>query len=430
MLRMMRHQMLQSIKLYNQLANHKLFNKTINFDLKRIKLVLKKLNHPEKKLKNVINFLGSSGKFTTLHSIKSFIEANNQTATAYISPSLKDIKERFWMGERYLTHQEIKQSIKLIEKVRVPLTIFEVLTVIYIMNASKQNVDYHLVEAGALFAKDSTNVFYFPLAQVVVNINKQHLNFLDKNKKTLDEVIYQKVGFLSNFTRIYVGKQETNVLKKIKKNLIKNRSEINYSNTWKLIKKNKQYFYQDNKNRIILNSKNIHSKGILDNLCHAIKIALDLKISKRIIKKTIPKITLEGRFHYLNKGKIKNRLHKNEKILLDGAHAETDAKNLSNYLKSIKVPKYGIWAMMKNKEPDLFIKKFKNIFKKIITIPIENEKGTMNTNKLYQIALKNKLTADKANSFNEALKKISSKKKKLIVCFGSLYNVGNILNKN
>ena len=128
--------MSQSISLYKQLANNRLFNKSINFNLSRIKLVLKKLNNPEKKLKNVINFLGSSGKFTTLNSIKSFIEANNQTVTAYISPSLKDIKERFWMGERYLTHQEIKQSIKLIEEIKVPLTIFEVLTVIYIMTVS------------------------------------------------------------------------------------------------------------------------------------------------------------------------------------------------------------------------------------------------------------------------------------------------------
>ena len=31
--------------------------------------------------------------------------------------------------------------------------------------------------------------------------------------------------------------------------------------------------------------------------------------------------------------------------------------------------------MMKNKEPDLFIKQFKGIFKKIITIPIENEQA-------------------------------------------------------
>ena len=112
--------MSQSISLYKQLANHKLFNKTINFDLKRIKSALKKLDHPEKKLNNVINFLGSSGKFTTLYSVKCFIEANKQTTTAYISPSLKDIRERFWMGDKYLTHLEISRSIKLIAKLKIP----------------------------------------------------------------------------------------------------------------------------------------------------------------------------------------------------------------------------------------------------------------------------------------------------------------------
>ena len=422
--------MSQSISLYKQLANHKLFKKTINFDLKRIKLVLKKLEHPERKLNNIINFLGSSGKFTTLYPVKCFIEANKQTTTSYISPSLRDIKERFWMGNRFLTHQEIKHSIKLISKFRVPLTIFEVLTVIYIIHASKQNTDYHLVEAGALFAKDSTNVFDFPLAQVIVNINKQHLNFLDKNKKTLDEVINQKVGFLSNFTRIYVSKQKHQVLNKIKKKLKKNKSKINYPNAWSLIKKNKYFFYQDKKNIIKLNTKNIHSKGLLENLCHAIKIALDLKITKKVIKKTIPNISFEGRFQYLKKGKIKNKLHKNEQIMLDGAHSEADAKNLANYLRNIKIPKYAVWAMMKNKEPDVFIEQFKGIFKKIITIPIENEKNCMSAKDLRSISKKKQFNVDKANNFNEAIKKISSSEKKLINCIGSLYNVGNILNKN
>ena len=420
--------MSQSINLYKQLANHKLFNKTINFNLKRIKLVLKKLNHPERKLNNVINFLGSSGKFSTLFSVKSFIEANKQSVTAYTSPSLKDIKERFWIGNRYLTHQEIKQSIKIIEKLKVPLTIFEVLTVIYIISASKQPADYHLVEAGALFAKDSTNVFDFPLAQVVVNINKQHLNFL--SKKTLEEIIYQKVGFLNNFTNIYVGKQKSNVLRKIKNNLKNNKSNIIFPNSWKLIKRKNQYFYQDKNHKIKLNTKNIHSKGLLENLCNGIKIALDLKIKKKIIEKTIPKISFEGRFQYINKGRIKDKLHKNERIMLDGAHAEADAINMSGYLKKIKDPKYAIWAMMKNKEPDLFIKRFKGIFKKIITISIENEKNCMSAKDLKSIAKKNHFDVDTADSFDKGLKKISSANKKLIVCLGSLYNIGNILNKN
>jgi folylpolyglutamate synthase/dihydropteroate synthase len=169
---------------------------------------------------------------------------------------------------------------------------------------------------------------------------------------------------------------------------------------------------------------------LLENLCHAIKIALDLKIDKKVIERTIPSISFEGRFQYLKNGKIKNKLHKSEQIMLDGAHAETDAKNLANFLRNIRVPKYAIWAMMKNKEPDLFIKQFKGIFRKIITVPIENEKNCMSAKDLETIAKKNQFNADKADNFNEAIKKISSSEKKLINCFGSLYNVGNILNKN
>ena len=420
--------MSQSISLYKQLANYKLFNKTINFDLKRIKLILKKLEHPERKLNNVINFIGSTGKFTTLHSVKRFIEANKQSATAYISPSIRDIKERFWMGDRYLSHKEIKQSIKLIAKLKVPLTIFEVLTVVYIMNASKQNTNYHLVEAGALFAKDSTNVFNFPLAQVIVNINKQHLNFL--KKKTLDEVVYQKVGFLSNFTKIYIGKQKPDVLKKIKKNLKKNKSKINYSNSWKLIKKNKDFFYKDEKNKIKLNTKNIHSKGLLENLCHAIKIALDLKIDKKIIVKTLPKIRFVGRIDYLDRGKLTKKLYKNEKILLDGCHSDTSGKNLANYLKTLNVPIYGFWSMTKNKDPDSFIKQFRGVFKRIITIPIKNESAAVSNKVLLKIARQNNFKAETAKNFEEALRKISSREAKVCVFFGSLYILGQIINKN
>ena len=63
-------------------------------------------------------------------------------------------------------------------------------------------------------------------------------------------------------------------------------------------------------------------------------------------------------------------------------------------------------------------------------MPIENEKNCMSAKDLEIIAKKNQFNADKANNFNEAIKKIRSPEKKLINCVGSLYNVGNILNKN
>ena len=420
--------MSQSISLYNQLAKKKLFNKSINFDLRRIKLVLQKLNHPQKKLKNVINIIGSDGKYSLLTSLKYFIEANNQKTSAYISPSLKNIRERFWMGNNFLSYKEISNTIKIIEKQKVNLTIFEALTVIFILNAAEKNNDYNLIEAGALFAKDSTNLFDFPKIQIVVNINKQHLNFL--KKKTLDEVIYQKVGFLSNFTNIYIGKQKNIVLKKIKKILKKNGSRIQYSNSWKLIKQNNNFFYKDSKIKIKLNTKYIHSKGLLENLCLAIKIALDLKIDKKILAKSIPKIKFEGRIDYITKGKLIKKIYKNEKLLIDGCHSETSAKNLSNYLRTLNLPVYGIWAMTKNKDPDRFIKQFKGIFKKIITIPIENESSSLSNKLLFKIAKKNNYISETSKNFEEAVKSITSKERKVICVFGSLYLCGNILNKN
>jgi len=418
----------QSISLYNLLAKKKLFKKTVNFDLKRIKQALNRLGNPERKLKNVINVIGSDGKYSVLNSLKYFIEENKQTTSAYISPSLKDIRERFWMGSDYLSYKDIKKSIKKIENLKIKLTIFEVLTLIYIINASENNNDYNLVEAGALFAKDSTNVFDWPLIQVVVNINKQHLNFV--KKKTINEIIFQKVGFLSNFTNIYVGKQNPANEKKIKSFLKKNLSKKIYSNNWNLIEKKKNFFFKDNNNFIPIKTKNVKSKGLFNNIAMAIKIALDLGISKKVISKALPKLKFEGRIQYISSGKLVKKLYPKEKLLIDGCHSTVSGKNLSDYLKTIKTPKFGIWSMMRNKDPSSFIKQFQGIFEKIYTVPIHGEKNSMSPKTLAEIARKNKISAFPISNFNTVLKKISNKERKTICIFGSLYQCGNVLNRN
>ena len=80
--------------------------------------------------------------------------------------------------------------------------------------------------------------------------------------------------------------------------------------------------------------------------------------------------------------------------------------------------------MTKNKEPNLFIKELKNVFEKIVTMPIENENGSVSC----KIAIKNKINSKQA-IFEDSIKKISSKEKKTRGLYWSLY-VGSILNKN
>ena len=416
----------QSTNLYKNLQRR--YSLRINLDLKRIKKVLKFLNFPHLKVKNPINIIGSDGKMSTLSSLKYFLEAENKKVNTFTSPHLYDFRQRFRLKNRFITIKEIKKCIKIIEKTDIKLTLFELLTCIYILSAKKNNnVDYNLIESGLLFKKDSTNLWHSPRAQIITNINFQHQDWV--KPKTIFEICRQKLSSLSQKTTIYVGKQNPKTLKIIKYFLKKNKSKIIFPSSWKIIKKRNKYIYKDKKNTILIKSKNIYSEGLINNLGLAIKVALDFGVEKKKIIKVIPKIKFEGRVQYVQKGKLKALLNKNEKLLIDGCHSIESAKNLNNHLKMTKDPIYGIFGMQKNKLPNKFISCFKNRFKKIITIKIPNESNSLSKDELKEITEKYTKVST-ANNLTSALKILSSKEKKTIVIFGSLYLVGNFLSKN
>ena len=418
--------MISSEIYYNQLQQK--YSRKITLGLSRVQKALKLLKEPHLKLNQPCNILGSDGKFSCLTSIKYFIEANGQTTSTFISPHLFDLRTRIWLKNRFISLKEIKKYEKQISKLKVRLSLFEVLTLIYILAAAKEKCSYNILESGLLFKKDSSNIFKKPLLQACTNINKQHLEWI--HPKTINEICRQKVGYLSNESNIYIGKQNPKTLKIIKGILKKNKSRITYPSKWRIINEGKKIYYKDNNNKIVIQSNYINSKGLIDNLGLAIKIALDLKIKPTIIEKTIPKIFFEGRLQYIKKGKLRRHVHKNEKIILDGAHSNTSGKNLYNYLKTIKSPIYCIWGMQKNKFPSDFLKNFKGIFKKIITVKIPNEKNSCTTEELKQIASNQNYKAEMAQDFKQALKKITSKESKVICFMGSLYFIGSVLKEN
>ena len=406
----------------------KKYSRKITLGLSRIKKALRLLKNPHLKIKNPINIIGSDGKFSCLTSLKYFIEANGQSTSTFISPHLFDLRSRIWIKNRFISLNEIKKYEKQISRLNVKLSLFEVLTLIYILAVSKKKIDYNILEAGLMFFGDSTRLFDKPLIQASTNINRQHVEWI--SPKTINEICRQKIGYLSNQTNIYIGKQNPKTLKIIKGILRKNKSNITYPSRWKIIYKRKKIFYKDTKYKILIYSNYIHSKGLIDNLGLAIKIALDLKIKPEVIQKTIPKIFFEGRLQYIYKGKLRKYVHKNEKILLDGAHSNTSGKNLYDYLKSLKLPIYCIWGMQKNKLPNNFLKNFNGIFKKIVTIKIPSEPNSCSADQLKVIALKQKYEVETASNFKEALKKITSNKPKVICFMGSLYLIGSVLKKN
>tara|TARA_B100001123_G_scaffold450260_1_gene619685 strand:+ start:1494 stop:2771 length:1278 start_codon:yes stop_codon:yes gene_type:complete len=420
---------IQAEKFYKKLQ--KKFSRRINLDRSRIFFALKKFNiDPNHDLPGkVLQVIGSDGKNTVVQSLKSILIGNKKNITTFTSPAIISPLDRIFIKKKFITLKKFKAVSKKIIRSKVKLTLFEILTLIYIKSLKNvKNIDYYINEAGCGWDKDSTNLFDYPKAQIITNLNLQHKDLL--GAKNIRDICRIKCGSLSNQTNIYIGKQNPKTLKIIKNFLNKNYSNKYYYGKDFRIKKFKNYFlYSDNKGNLKLKAKQIHSDGLWENVALAIKVARDLNISNKIILKSLPKIEILGRLQFLKKGKLRKLLFSKEDLLLDGCHSEKAIINHIKFIKNINKPKYAIWSLMKNREPEKYVKYLKN-FKKIIAINVPDEPNSCSPRLLKKIANQNNIDCEVAKDISSAIKIISSDEDKCVSIIGSLYTAGKALNLN
>ena len=206
----------QAEKFYKKLQ--KKFSRKINLNLSRIKFAIKNEQiHIDQKLnQKVLNIIGSDGKNTVLQSLKTILIQNKNNVTSFTSPAIITPLDRIFLKNRYISLKNFKKFANNIISSKVNLTLFECLTLIYLKSIKNiKKIDYHLIEAGCGFNKDSTNLFEMPRAQIITNLNVQHKKLL--KAKNINDICKIKCGALSKKTTIYIGKQKPETLKIIKK---------------------------------------------------------------------------------------------------------------------------------------------------------------------------------------------------------------------
>ena len=410
----------------------KLHPKEIDLSLDRVKELCKKLGNPQDKIK-AISVVGTNGKNSTINAIFSILKEANFKCNVYTSPHILKINERFVFNNEQLSDDELADLFEEVESINEnkPITFFEILTASYFYKAVQYPDNINLIEAGLFHRFDATNILKENLASVVCSCSIDHTDWLPKDERTIEKIIFEKTSTLLNSNIIVAKQSAKETMNCIKKTISQNLSskvffndDFSYS-----INENGFFYYEDKLGGLKLPKPNVLGQYQLENISTAIATlrTLDIDIKDEHIQRGVTKISSLARLQEIKSGKLKE-LVKNNKLIVDGSHNEGGAKALNEYLQTLDCNKHVIIGMMANKEHEKYINYLKDV-SSITTIDLKTQPNSISGKDLKE-KFKSIPNVQYQPDIKQAIKSIDLKEGDLLLITGSLYGAAEVLNLN
>lgn len=184
--------------------------------LTKIRRVLKRLKHPEKKFP-VIHVAGTNGKGSTSTMIARILEAADLKVGLFTSPHLHHITERFLINGVPVSVSRLERLLAQVEaaddKGAQRLSFFEMMTALAFLYFAEDAVDIAVIETGLGGRLDATNVVT-PLASVITPISYDHQKHLGTR---LEQIAGEKAGIIKRAVPVVSAPQEPGVQKTLVK---------------------------------------------------------------------------------------------------------------------------------------------------------------------------------------------------------------------
>ena len=411
----------------------KLHPKEIDLSLNRINNLCKKLGNPQDEI-NCIQVCGTNGKGSTISFLRSMLKEANIKCNIYTSPHVKRINERFIYNDEMIGDDDLSDLLNKIEEINngQPLTYFEALTAAFFYGCKRFKDNIVIAEFGLFGRGDAVNILKKNLCNIVTSCSEDHLDWLPKNDRTIERIIFEKTSSLLNSNIIIAKQNSDEITECIKKNIINNSANKYYFNENYnfILKENNFFYYEDKYGGLKIPKPNLEGEFQLENASTAIatlRILEDIKIKDQHIINGVQKASNIARLEEIKSGKLKD-LVKNNKLILDSSHNPGGSKVLNEYLETLDCEKHIIIGMMANKDHEKYISYFKNITS-LTTIDIPNQPNAISGKELKD-KFKNIPNVQYKQSILEAIKSITLKENDLLIITGSLYLAGEVLNLN
>lgn len=189
--------------------------------LNRMKWMMEKLDHPERKIK-AVHVAGTNGKGSTVTFLRTILQTAGCKTGTFTSPYFEQFNERISVNGAPIDNQALIDLVNMIKPLADELeetddgapTEFEVITTMAFVYFAKINpVDIVLFEVGLGGRLDSTNVLH-PVLTVITSIGLDHTNILGS---TIEEIAHEKAGIVKSGVPLITGVHEQAALEVITK---------------------------------------------------------------------------------------------------------------------------------------------------------------------------------------------------------------------
>lgn len=195
-----------------------------NFKLDRFRKLLKDLNNPETRLKNVILVAGTKGKGSVCHFLESALHNCGLRTGHFTKPHLISICERIKVLNKPISQSEFARLMAKVKPsvIKNKCTYFEAITAMAFLYFLENDLDYTILEVGLGGRLDSTNATN-PIVSVITRIGYDHTEVLGK---TIAKISMEKAAIIHNQTYVVSSNQRPTALKLINKRVKNTNSKL------------------------------------------------------------------------------------------------------------------------------------------------------------------------------------------------------------
>ncbi|VAW02217.1 Dihydrofolate synthase @ Folylpolyglutamate synthase [hydrothermal vent metagenome] len=410
--------------------------KVIDLTLQRLERLLKKLDHPERKLPPVIHVAGTNGKGSTIAFMKAMLEAAGLAVHIYSSPHLVTFNERIYLGSKGLIgNEELSELLEECERVNgsSPITFFEITTAAAFLAFSRHPADYVLLETGLGGRLDATNVIEKPAACAITPIDLDHQQYLGE---TITEIAGEKAGILKTGVPATIALQLDEVREVFEKIGAEKKVPLSFANQdWQAYEQHGRLVFQNENELLDLPMPGLIGQHQIVNAGTAIATLQSLgdsRVTAKHFEMGLSNVQWPARLQKLEPGELHEWAPAGSEIWLDGGHNPAAGQALAIGLAGLNDrsprPLVLIIGMLNTKDPIGYFEAFEDMAHVVFTVSIPNEENALSAEVLTNIALQANLDAYPQNSVKEALNSAAEFcNAPRILIGGSLYLAGNVL---